>query len=389
MSTTYIADAIRTPFGKRNGIYADVHPADLLAHTLLDLLERTGVPATAVQHVITGCIDQVGEQTANIGRTAWLAAGLPESTPATTIDSQCGSSQQALTLAHAQVASGAADIVIACGVESMTRVPMQVTYQGPGHPGSPGYLARYGTYTMQLESSELIADRWGVTRSEADAFGLASQERAAQAWQQDRFASQIVEVPLAKLTGVATDTRVARVDEGLRASTADGLAGLKPIGRDGTGVHTAATASQIADGASAVLVVSERAIQQYGLKPRAEIVDTLLIGSDPTLMLTGPIPATRELFARTGLTASDIDVFEINEAFAAVVLAWKREIGPDMDRVNPNGGAIAMGHPLGATGTALITKAVHELQVADKELALVSVCCGGGLATGTIVKRVR
>ncbi|QBJ97314.1 acetyl-CoA C-acyltransferase [Rhodococcus sp. ABRD24] len=389
MRPVFIVDAVRTPFGRRSGALSSVHPADLLGHTFRQLLRRTGVPASEVSQVVGGCIDQVGEQTANITRTAWLVAGLTDSVPATTIDSQCGSSQQALTMAAALVASGAADIAIACGVESMSRVPLQCTMDGPGHPAPLSYYDRYGEFVLQFEAGERIANQWGITRVDADALGLSSQVRAANAWQAGRFDSQVVPVPVSELSRSATDgaAQVHSRDEGLRSTSLEKLAALVPVHSE-QGIHTAGTASQIADGASAVLLVSERAMSEHGLRPLARIMDTILVGSDPILMLTGPIPATRKLLDRNSLTVDDIDIFEINEAFASVVLAWQRELKPDMERVNPNGGAIAMGHPLGATGTALITKAVHELARADKELALISVCCGGGLATGTLLARV-
>ncbi|NMM84241.1 acetyl-CoA acetyltransferase [Rhodococcus sp. SRB_17] len=387
MRQVLIADAVRTPFGKKGGHLAGVHPADLLGHTLKVLLERTGVPAEDVTQVIGGCIDQVGEQTANITRTAWLVAGLPESVAATTIDSQCGSSQQALTLARALIASGAAEVAIACGVESMTRVPIQCTMNGPGHPASPGYYDRYGEFVLQFESGERIAKKWGITRDETDRLGLSSQNRAEKAWSNGVFDTQIIPVPISTLDPAQPDAPAFDRDQGLRETSLEKLAQLKAV-HSPTGVHTAGTASQIADGASAVLLVSEAAAAKYGLMPQVEILDSILVGSDPILMLTGPIPATRQLLDRNGLTVADIDTFEINEAFASVVLAWAREIEPDMEKVNPNGGAIAMGHPLGATGTALIAKATHELVRTDQAHALVTVCCGGGLATGSILRRV-
>jgi acetyl-CoA C-acetyltransferase len=386
MREVLVVDAVRTPYGKRAGALAGVHPADLLGITLRTLLERNAVDPTEVGQVVGGCVDQVREQAMNVTRTAWLVAGLPEEVAATTVDSQCGSSQQALTLAAALVASETVDIAVACGVESMTRVPILCNLDGPGEPAPPSYYDRYGEFVMQFEASERIARKWGITREDTDALGLLSQERAARAWDDGRFDNQIVGVPGSLLGPEAGSTPFSR-DQGLRPTTRAGLASLRPLHGD-DGVHTAGTASQISDGASAVLLASPAAAARLGLRPKASIVDSLLVGSDPLLMLTGPIPATRTLLERNGMGIGDIDVVEINEAFASVVLAWERELKPDMSRVNPNGGAMAMGHPVGATGTGLIAKAVHELDRSDGEHALVTVCCGGGLATGTLLRRV-
>jgi acetyl-CoA C-acetyltransferase len=375
MSEVVIVEAVRTPFGKRGGALAEVHPADLLATVLRAVVDRAGIDPGSVGQVVGGCIDQVGEQAMNVTRTGWLVAGFPEHVAQTTIDSQCGSSQQALTLAAGLVGSGIVDVAIACGVESMTRVPMLCTLDGPGHPAPPSYHDRYGEFVLQQESGERIARKWGISRAETDALGLESQRRAQRAWAEGRFESQIAPVGAVER------------DQGLRETSADALTALKPVHPDG-GVHTAGSASQITDGASAVLITTAERAAELGLRVRARIVDSVLVGSDPILMLTGPIPATQALLERNDMRIDDIDVIEINEAFASVVLAWQREIKADMDRVNPNGGAIALGHPLGATGTALITKAVHELERTGGRHALVTICCGGGLGTGTLIERI-
>jgi acetyl-CoA C-acetyltransferase len=385
-----IVDAVRTPVGKRNGGLANVHPIDLLGAVQTAVVERSGIDPAAVGQVIGGCVDQVGEQAMNVTRTAWLTAGLPLTVAATSVDAQCGSSQQATNLATALVAGGITDVAVGCGVESMTRVPMASnTKNGPGKPVNRGYFAHY-EFTSQFEGAERIAERWGITRDDADRFGFESQQRAARAWAEDRFGTQLVpvEAPVLDDEGKPTGstTTVSR-DEGLRETTLEGLAGLKPVARE-DGVHTAGSSSQISDGAGAVLVATADRAAELGLRARARIVDTCLVGSDPVLMLTGPIDATRHLFARTGLTMDDIDVVEINEAFASVVLAWAKELEPDMAKVNPNGGAIALGHPLGGTGAILLTKALHELERTGGRYALVTMCCGGGLGTGTIIERL-
>jgi acetyl-CoA C-acetyltransferase len=392
MSEVVIVDAVRTPIGRRTGGLSTVHPADLLSTALRAVVDRSGIDPAAVGQVVTGCVSQVGEQSFNIGRTAWLSAGLPLTTAATTVDTQCGSSQQATNLATSLVGSGVVDVAIACGVELMSRVPIGANSSrklGLGVPIPKAYFGHY-EFTSQFEGAERIADKWDVTRADTDAFGLASQQRAAQAWAEGRFDTQVVEVdaPDVDEEGAPLETthHVAR-DEGLRDTTIEALAGLKPVARP-EGVHTAGNSSQISDGAAAVLVMTAERAAELGLTPRARVVDTCLVGVDPVLMLTGPIDATQRLLARTGMGIGDIDLFEINEAFASVVLAWQREVGADPERTNPNGGAIALGHPLGATGAFLMTKAVHELERADMSTALVSMCCGGGLGTGTIIERL-
>jgi acetyl-CoA C-acetyltransferase len=391
MSEVVIVEAVRSPIGRRNGGLATVHPADLLAGVLRELVGRSGIDPAEVGQVVTGCVSQVGEQSFNIGRTAWLSAGLPLTTAATTVDTQCGSSQQATNLATSLVGSGVVDVAVACGVELMSRVPIGANSSkklGLGVPIPKTYFGQY-EFTSQFEGAERIADKWGITRADTDAFGLASQQRAAAAWAEGRFDTQVlpVDAPDVDDDGAPTGTthRVER-DEGLRDTTREALANLKPVARP-EGVHTAGNSSQISDGAAAVLVTTADKAAALGLTPRARVVDTCLVGVDPVLMLTGPIDATQRLLARTGMAIGDIDLFEINEAFASVVLAWQREVGADPERTNPNGGAIALGHPLGATGAFLVTKALHELERSDGSTALVSMCCGGGLGTGTILER--
>jgi acetyl-CoA C-acetyltransferase len=387
-----IVDAVRSPIGRRNGGLAGVHPADLLGRVQRSLVERVGVDPTEIEQVVGGCVSQVGEQSFNITRTAWLAAGLPMSSAATTVDTQCGSSQQATNLATSLIASGVTDVAMACGVEVMSRIPIGINSSkklGLGVPIPKGYFDKY-EFTSQFEGAERIAERWGVSREDADAFGLSSQQRAARAWEEDRFAGQWIEVeaPVLGEDGQPTgDNRVVARDEGIRDTSLEKLGQLKPVARD-NGVHTAGNSSQISDGAAAVLMMTAEKADRLGLTPRARVVDTCLVGVDPVLMLTGPMDATRRLLARTGLSIGDIDTFEINEAFASVVLAWAKEVGADLERTNPNGGAIALGHPLGATGAFLMTKALYELERTSGRYGLISMCCGGGLGTGTIIERI-
>ena len=391
MADVVIVEAVRTPVGRRNGGLSTVHPADLLGAALSEVIGRSGIDPAEVEQVVGGCVSQVGEQSFNITRTAWLSAGLPLGTAATTVDTQCGSSQQATNVATSLVASGVADVAIACGVELMSRVPIGSNSSkklGLGVPIPKTYFPRY-EFTSQFEGAERIADKWGVTRTDTDEFGLLSQQRAAQAWAEGRFDTQVVTVdaPDVDDEGKPTGTthQVTR-DEGLRDTSLEALAGLKPVARP-DGVHTAGSSSQISDGAAALLMMTADKAAELGLRARARIVDTCLVGVDPILMLTGPIDATQRLLARTGMALADIDLVEINEAFASVVLAWQRELGAELDRTNPNGGAIALGHPLGATGAFLMTKAVHELERTDGSAALITMCCGGGLGTGTIIER--
>jgi acetyl-CoA C-acetyltransferase len=391
MADVVIVEAVRTPIGRRNGGLSTVHPADLLGTALSEVVDRSGIDPAEVEQVVGGCVSQVGEQSFNVTRTAWLSAGLPLGTAATTVDTQCGSSQQATNVATSLVASGVVDVAVACGVELMSRVPIGSNSSkqlGLGVPIPKTYFPRY-EFTSQFEGAERIADKWGITRSDTDEFGLLSQQRAAQAWAEGRYDTQLVPVdaPDVDDEGKPTGTthHVAR-DEGLRDTSLEALAGLKPVARP-DGVHTAGSSSQISDGAAALLMTTADKAAELGLRARARIVDTCLVGVDPILMLTGPIDATQRLLARTGMALADIDLVEINEAFASVVLAWQRELGADPDRTNPNGGAIALGHPLGSTGAFLMTKAIHELERTDGSTALVTMCCGGGLGTGTIIER--
>jgi acetyl-CoA C-acetyltransferase len=392
MADVVIVEAVRTPVGRRNGALSSVHPADLLGTALTALVERSGIDPTAVDQVVGGCVSQVGEQSFNTTRTAWLSAGLPLETAATTVDTQCGSSQQATNLATSLVGAGVTDVAIACGVELMSRIPIGSNSSkklGLGVPIPKAYFGQY-EFTSQFEGAERIAEKWGITRDDTDAFGFRSQQLAAQAWQEGRFDTQVVEVdaPDVDDEGQPLDTthHVAR-DEGLRETTLEKLQTLKPVARE-DGVHTAGSSSQISDGAAALLLMTAEKAAELGLKARARVVDTCLVGVDPVLMLTGPIDATQRLVERTGVGVDQIDVFEVNEAFASVVLAWQKELGIDPDRVNPNGGAIALGHPLGATGSVLVTKALHELERTGGRYGLVSMCCGGGLGTGTLIERI-
>ena len=392
MSDVVIVEAVRTPVGKRNGGLSTVHPADLLAAVQRAVVERSSVDPTEIGQVITGCVSQVGEQAFNIGRTAWLTAGLPLTVANTTVDTQCGSSQQATNLGTALVAAGVVDAAVAGGVEVMSRVPIGASGRkelGLGIPIPRSYFPQY-EMTSQFEGAERIADKWGITRADTDAFGFRSQQRAAAAWAEDRFGPQIVSIEAPELDGEGKPTGTTRTisrDEGLRETTLEKLATLKPVARE-DGVHTAGSSSQISDGAAAVLLMSAERAAALGLRPRARIVDTCLVGVDPILMLTGPIDATERLLERNGLSASDIDVAEINEAFASVVLAWQKELGFTDAQTNPNGGAIALGHPLGGTGAVLLTKALHELERTGGRYGLVSMCCGGGIGTGTIIERL-
>jgi acetyl-CoA C-acetyltransferase len=389
-SDVVIVEAVRSPLGKRNGGLSTLHPADLLGAVQLAVVERSGIDPAAIGQVVGGCVGQVGPQTFNIARTAWLAAGLPLEVAATTVDAQCGSSQQATNLATALVRGGVVDSALSCGIEMMSKIPLGGTMVADlERPLPKSYFPRYEA-TSQFEGAERIADKWGITRKDCDEFGLASQQRAGQAWAEGRFEREVLALDAPDLgedgKPSGTTHHVAR-DEGLRETSLEKLAGLKPVARE-NGVHTAGSSSQISDGAAAVLLMTVARAKELGLKPRARIVDQCLVGVDPVLMLTGPIDATRRLLERTGLTMDDIDTVEINEAFASVVLAWERELKPDMAKVNPNGGAIAIGHPVGATGARLVTTALHELERTDGELGLVTMCCGGGLGTGTIIEHV-
>lgn len=387
-----IVDAVRSPVGRRNGELSAMQSINLLGDVQKALFDRTGMDPAEVGQVIGGCVGQVGMQTMNVARNAWLAAGLPLEVGATTVDNQCGSSQQATSLAYSMIKAGVVDTAVSCGIELMSRVKMGATIPRDPDVGVP-VNRRYWEHfewTSQFEGAERIAEQWGISRADTDAFGLRSQTLAAKAWNEDAFATQIVSVKAPVLDEEGNDTgetvTVTR-DGGLRDTTLEGLAKLKAVGRDDA-VHTAGSASQISDGAGAVLMMTAERATELGLTPLARIVDVCNIGSDPVLMLTGPIFATKKLLADNDLSMSDIDVVEINEAFASVVLAWEKELQPDMTTVNPTGGAIALGHPLGATGAILITKAVHELQRSEKEYAIITMCCGGGLGTGTLIQRL-
>ena len=380
MAEAYIVGAVRTPVGKKKGRLSAVHPTDLAAHTLKALIERTGVDPAAVDDVIMGCVMQFGPQSLDIARNAWLSAGLPESVPGVTIDRQCGSSQQAIHFAAQGVMSGTQDLVVAGGVESMSIVPMgsavtAALEKGMPFPYGDGWVERYGNQEIsQFRGAELMCDKWGFDREELERYAYESHQRAAKAIANGYFKEQIA--PIAGVTD----------DEGPRSDTTlEKMAALKPL-REG-GRITAATSSQISDGAGAVLIASEAAVKAHGLTPRARVVTLALAGDDPVYMLTAPIPATRKALDRSGLSLDDIDVIEINEAFAPVPLAWMRELDADPAKTNPNGGAIALGHPLGGTGAVLMTKLLHELERVGGRYGLQTMCEGGGQANVTIIER--
>ncbi len=393
MGDVVIVDAGRSAVGKKEGSLGYVHPTDTLGQVMMKLLERNGLQSKQVDQVVGGCINKLGAQGMNVIRTAWLAHGGDEQTPAITIDAQCGSSQEAAMLAQSLIKSGMADVVIACGVENMSRLRIGSDSVGLpkeyGKPVARSYFEQY-EFTSQFEGAERMAEKYQLTREDTDNFGLQSQLRAARAVDEGRFKSQIIplEVPVFDDEGNRTDaTKIFDQDEIPRDTSLEALAGLKPVARE-DGIHTAGTSSQIADGAAAVLMMSAEKAAELGLQPMAKVVTTALVGCDPVLMLEGPIPATEKVLQDAGISISDVDVFEVNEAFASVVLSWAKAVGADMDKVNPNGGAISLGHPLGATGCFLITKAVHELQRTEGTYGLISMCCGGGLGTGTLVQRV-
>src|SRR6516162_2598193 len=394
MREVVIVEAGRSPIGKKKGALSNAHPTELLAQVIAEVLKRAKVDAAAVGQVVGGCINKVGAQAFNVTRTVWLTAGLPADVACSTIDSQCGSSQFAVNLAANMIASGAEDVVLACGVENMSLLPIGSdaiagAQAGMGKPITRKYRERY-EFTSQFEGAERIATKYGIKREDTDRFGLESQLRAARAISEGRFDTQLVpvQVPVVQEGGerngqMNTVTR----DEVPRQTSMEALAGLKPVARP-DGIHTAGSSSQVADGAAAVLLMSAEKARELGCTPCARVVETCLVGCDPVLMLEGPIPATRKLLKRAGLNVADIDVFEINEAFASVVLSWAKTLEPDMKRVNANGGAIALGHPLGATGCGLVTKALHELERGGGHRAIVTMCCGGGLGTGTLLERV-
>jgi acetyl-CoA acetyltransferase family protein len=389
-----IVEAVRTPIGRghpEKGYYKDTHPNALLAKCYTEVIERAGIEPSEVEDVITGCVQQYGEQMFNVGRNAWLQAGLPVETPATTVDRQCGSAQQAVNFGAALVASGVHDAVIGSGVEHMGHIPMGIGFTWVDQVGSPWpqELLEHYNLVPQGISAEMIADKWEIPRSELDEIGLRSHQNAARATDEGRFEREIVPFQ------VNGDTYVT--DQGIRPdSTIEKLSELKPafpdagkyVGGEDKLRVTAGNSSQISDGAAAVLLMTREKAEAAGLKPRARILDQTTVGVDPVIMLTGPIPATEKLLKRNKMKIDDIDLFEVNEAFASVLAAWRREHNPDWDRVNVNGGAIALGHPLGSTGARLITTLLHELERSDKEVGLVTMCCGGGLGTGTLIQRV-
>jgi acetyl-CoA acyltransferase len=391
MPVAVIVDAVRTPGGKRNGKLKNWHPVDLASEALRAIASRNNLDPSLVDDVIMGCVSQVGEQAFNVGRNAVLAAGWPESVPATTIDRQCGSSQQALHFAAQGVMSGAYDVVVAAGVEVMSRVTMGSSIgKDSGFPFGPRVMARYepqGGLKNQGIGAEMIADQWGITREDLDAFSAESHHRAARATAEGRFEREIIPVLVRDENGVATDEWMT-TDEGIRPnSSVETLANLKPAYQEG-GKVTAGTSSQITDGASAVLIMSEEKARELGYRARAKFHTFALAGVDPVTMLTGPIPATTKVLERAGLTLDDIDLVEINEAFASVVLAWQKEHKADLSKVNVNGGAIALGHPLGASGAKLCATLLNELERTGGRYGLLTMCEGGGLANATIIERL-
>jgi acetyl-CoA C-acetyltransferase len=376
MADAVLVEAVRTPIGKRNGWLAGVHPAHALGHAQKEVIARAGIDPAAVEQVVGGCVTQAGEQGSNITRYAWLAAGLPQTAGVTTVDCQCGSAQQANHFIAGLIAAEAIDIGIACGVEMMSRVGLGANVMsGPGVPRPDGWDV---DLPNQFEGADRIARDFGITREDLDAFGLASQQKAARAWDEERFKSQIAPID-------TPDGTVDR-DQGLRETSMEKLAALQPVLEGG--FHTAGTSSQISDGAAAVLLMSREKAQALGLKPRARIVAQALIGDDPYYHLNGPVAATKRVLDRTGMSIGDIDLFEVNEAFASVVVNWGRQHQVDFDKVNVNGGAIALGHPVGSTGSRLITTALHELERTGGSTALISMCAGGALATATIIERL-
>ncbi len=384
MSTAVIVDAVRTPLGKRNGSLKDWHPVDLAAHTLRALVDRNALDSELVDDVIMGCVMQVGDQAVNVGRNAALAAGFPESVVGTTIDRQCGSSQQSAHFAAQGVMAGAYDVVIAAGVENMTRVPMGASFIQGSLPFGPKMMERYPGLVPQGISAEMISEKWGISREQNDAFAVESHRRAARATDEGRFENEIVPVKVTTEDGTHDFTR----DEGIRPdSTVEKLATLKPAFKN-DGVITAANSSQITDGAAALLVMSEEKAKELGLRPRARFHAFALAGVDPVIMLTGPIPATSKVLDRAKMELDDIDLVEINEAFSPVVLAWEQEHHPDMATVNVNGGAIALGHPLGCSGARLTATLLNELERTGGRWGLQTMCEGGGMANAMIIERL-
>jgi acetyl-CoA C-acetyltransferase len=386
MAEAVIVDAVRTPVGRRLGSLSGVHPAELLSVAQKALVERNNLDPVVVGQVVGGCVTQVGEQSNNVTRNAWLYAGLPYRTACTTIDCACGSSQQAVHLIAGLIAAGSIDVGIGCGVEAMSRVFLGAALApGTGSPAPEGWIL---DMPDQFTAAERIATKRGITREQADALGLASQQKAARAWTEDRFAGQVVPVtaPVMGEDGPTGETAVVTRDQGLRPTTAEKLATLKAVVPDG--IHTAGNASQISDGAAAVLLMSGERARALGLRPRARIVASGMVGSDPYYHLDGPVEATAHVLERAGMKLGDIDLVEINEAFASVVLSWAQVHDADMEKVNVNGGAIALGHAVGSTGARLITQAVNEMERTDTSTALITMCAGGAHSTATILERL-
>jgi acetyl-CoA acyltransferase len=384
MREAVIVEAVRTPLGRRNGKLKDLHPVVMGSMVLKELVRRAGIEPGQVEDVVFGCVMQVGEQGVNVARNAWLAAGYPVETPATTVDRQCGSSQQAIHFAANLIQSGIADVTIAGGVESMSRVPMGASIaQGPGHPFPPELLELYDLVPQGI-SAELVARKYGIGRREMDEFGVRSHRRAAEATEKGYLASQIMPI---ELPANGQPAMTMTTDEGIRPNaTYEAAAALQPAFNPDHSI-TAANSSQITDGAAAVLLMSADKARELGLRPRARIIAQKVVGVDPVLMLEGPIPGTRAVLQQAGLELRDIDLFEINEAFASVVLAWAKETGADLEKTNVNGGAIAIGHPLGASGARLMNHLLYELERRDLRYGLESMCCGGGIGTATIIDR--
>jgi acetyl-CoA C-acetyltransferase len=387
VGTAVIVEAVRTPIGRRRGALAGLHPAELLGHAHTAVLERAGIDPAEVEQVAGGCVTQAGEQAGNVTRTAWLHAGLPQEAGCMTLDAQCGSAQQAVHLIAGLIAAGAIDVGVGCGVECMSRVGLGANIgTGIGTPKPDSWTI---DMPNQFEAAERIARRRGFTREQIDAFGLASQQKAQRAWAEGRFDREVapVKAPVLDADGRATgESRVVDRDGGLRETSLEGLAALKPVLPGG--LHTAGTSSQVSDGAAAVLLADETRARELGLRPRARIVAQCLIGDEPYYHLDGPIAATERVLKRAGMTIGDIDLFEVNEAFASIVMSWASVHEPDPGTVNVNGGAIALGHPVGSTGSRLITTALHELERRDAGTALISMCAGGAMATATIIERI-
>ena len=387
MGEVYIVEARRSAIGKRGKGLAGLKPADLLGKVQKAALDRSGINPSEIDQVVGGCVSQVGEQSFNIARIAWLSQGLPLEVASTTVDSQCGSSQQATSMAASMIGAGIEEVVMSCGVEMMSRVPLGSNMKD-GSPMGESYSQHYQP-TSQFMGAAMIAEEYQITRGDTDQFGLESQQKAIQAWAEGRFDREVaaIEAPILNEKFEPTgEMRIVDRDEGLRETTLESLAGLSAV--PGQEIHTAGSSSQVSDGAAAVIMASGPACERLGLKPRAKIKATTLVGVDPVTMLKGPIPATRKVLERAGLSLEDIDVFEVNEAFASVVLAWEKDLGVDHSKVNVNGGAIALGHPTGSTGARLITTALHELERTGGRYALIAMCCGGGIGTGTIIERL-